>query len=294
MTGSRRHGDFESIWCDLQGVSFEQGYADAGGVRTRFLHAGSADLPGLVFLHGTGGHAEAYVRNLGPHGRHFNTYAIDMLGHGYTAKPDYDYEIPRYVEHLGAFLDAVGLERASLSGESLGGWVAGAFAVAHPERVSRLVLNTAGADKVKPEALDSLRTATLESVDDPSWERVRKRLEWLMHDPSDVHDDLVASRRRIYAAPEMKAGIRHVLCLHTMEARRRWAVKPAEWAAITAPTLVLWTTHDPTAAVEVGEELARLIPGARFTVMEGCGHWPQFEDPDTFNRVHIDFLLGRD
>ena len=293
MVRDRGDGGFHSVWSDLQGVAFQQGYAEAGGIRTRYLHAGTPGSPGLIFLHGTGGHAEAYVRNLAAHAPHFDTYAIDMLGHGYTDKPDYDYEIPRYLEHLLAFIDAVGIHKVSLSGESLGGWIAGAFAVAHPERVDRLVLNTAGADKVKPDALAALRASTQDSVDDPSWERVRKRLEWLMFDPADVHDDLVASRRRIYSAPEMKAGIRRVLCLHTIAARKAFAVTPEQWGAITAPTLVLWTSHDPTAAVPVGEELAAMIPGARFAVMRDCGHWPQFEDPETFNRIHLDFLLDR-
>ena len=293
MTAGRGEDGYRSVWADLQGVAFDQGYVDAGGVRTRYLHAGTADKPGLIFLHGTGGHAEAYARNLDAHGAHFNTYAIDMLGHGYTAKPDYDYEIPRYLAHLLDFIDAVGIERVSLSGESLGGWVAGAFAVAHPDRVERLVLNTAGADKVKPDALAALRASTLEAVEDPNWERVRKRLEWLMYDPADVHDDLVASRQRIYSAPEMKAGIRRVLCLHTIEARKAFALTPEQWGAIAAPTLVLWTSHDPTAEVPVGEELARMIPGARFAVMQDCGHWPQFEDSETFNRLSIDFLLGK-
>ena len=293
MADGRSEASFQSVWSDLQGVAFEQGYLDAGGIRTRYLHAGMSGNPGLIFLHGTGGHAEAYVRNLAAHAPYFDTYAIDMLGHGYTAKPDYDYEIPRYLEHLLAFIDTVGIKRVSLSGESLGGWVAGAFAVAHPERGDRLVLNTAGADKVKPDALDALRVSTQESVDDPNWERVHKRLEWLMFDPADVHDDLVASRQRIYSAPEMKTGIRRVLCLHTIEARKASAVTPQQWGAITAPTLVLWTSHDPTAAVPVGEELAAMIPGAEFAVMQDCGHWPQFEDPETFNRIHLDFLLGR-
>ena len=136
--GGNGNGGFESVWSDLQGVSFSQGYVEAAGIRPRYLHSGSSDQPGLIFLHGTGGHAEAYTRNLGPHGEHFNTYAIDMLGHGYTGKPDYDYEIPRYIEHILGFMDAVGMARASLSGESLGGWIAGAFAVAHPDRVAGL------------------------------------------------------------------------------------------------------------------------------------------------------------
>jgi len=284
---------FRSIWSDLQGVAFSQGYVETAGVRTRYLHSGSADRPGLIFLHGTGGHAEAYVRNLAAHGAHFNTWAIDLLGHGYTGKPDYDYEIARYIDHLAGFMDAVGLQTASLSGESLGGWIAGAFAIARPERVDRLVLNTAGAEKVSPKALEALRESTLAAVEDPSWERVRARLEWLMRRPADVHDDLVASRQRIYRTAEMRAGIHHLLCLHTIEARRRHAVTAAQWGAVTAPTLVLWTTHDPTAAVAVGEELAALIPGSKFVVMEECGHWPQYEDAETFNRIHIDFLLGR-
>ena len=56
---------------------------------------------------------------------------------------------------------------------------------------------------------------------------------------------------------------------------------------------MLWTSLDPTAAVEVGHELADRIPGAKFVVMQNCGHWPQFEEPEVFNRIHLDFLLGR-
>jgi 2-hydroxy-6-oxonona-2,4-dienedioate hydrolase len=293
MTSDSDEAPYESVWSDLQGIAFDQGYVDAAGIRTRYLHAGSPDKPGLVFLHGTGGHAEAYSRNLAAHAPHFNTYAIDLLGHGYTGKPDYDYEIARYIDHLLGFINSVGIDKVSLSGESLGGWIAGAFAVAHPDRVHKLVLNTAGAEKVSPKALESLRQSTLDAVLDPNWERVRSRLEWLMYDKSDVHDDLVASRQRIYRQKDMQEGIHHLLCLHTIEARMQHAVKQEEWAAITAPTLVLWTEHDPTSTVDVGEELAAAIPGSHFAVMTDCGHWPQFEDADTFNRIHLDFLLGK-
>ena len=92
--------EFESVWSDLQGVAFSQGYLDAGGVRTRYLHAGDPGNPALVLLHGSGGHAEAYVRNLEAHAEHFSTWSIDMLGHGYTDKPGHPLEIAHYVEHL--------------------------------------------------------------------------------------------------------------------------------------------------------------------------------------------------
>ena len=77
---------YESIWSSLRGVSFSQGWLDAGGIRTRYIASGKSDAPVLVLLHGTGGHAEAYVRNLKAHGSHFRTYAIDLLGHGWTDK----------------------------------------------------------------------------------------------------------------------------------------------------------------------------------------------------------------
>jgi len=284
---------YQSIWKDLQGVDFEQGYADAGGVRTRFLHAGKRGAPPLIFIHGTGGHAEAYVRNLEAHAQHFDVYAIDLLGHGFTDKPDYDYTIPDYVKQIVGFMDARGIETAALSGESLGGWVASHVALRHPSRVTRLVLNTASGERLDADTLKRVRDITTAAVEDPSWERVKGRLQWLMWEPEKVHDDLVSSRRAIYAQPIMRDSIRHVLAMHTPEARARYAIDAAGWQSISAPTLVLWTDHDPTATVEAGRQLADAIPGSRFVVMEGCGHWPQFEDANTFNRIHIDFLLSR-
>ncbi|MDF2830069.1 MAG: putative hydrolase or acyltransferase of alpha/beta superfamily, partial [Mycobacterium sp.] len=126
--------EFESVWSDLQGVPFSQGFLDAGGVRTRYLHAGDRNKPALVLLHGSGGHAEAYVRNLESHAEHFSTWSIDMLGHGYTDKPGHPLEVAHYVDHLLAVFDAIGADRVHLSGESLGGWVAARAAADHPER----------------------------------------------------------------------------------------------------------------------------------------------------------------
>ena len=287
MSEAKKH---QSVWSDLQGIAFEQGYVDAGGVRTRYLHAGKKGDPVLIFIHGTGGHAEAYVRNLDAHAKYFDVYALDLLGHGYTDKPERDYRVPDYVTQIAAFMDALGIGKASLSGESLGGWVASHFAVSHPDRLEKLVLNTASGDKVNREALAKLREMSVAAVEDPSWDRLKGRLEWLMWDKSLVHDDLVRSRQAIYEQPQMKKAIKHILAMHTPEAREFYAIKPEQWAAIKAPTLVLWTDHDPTATVEVGKQLADAIPGSKFVVMEGCGHWPQFEDAPTFNRIHVDFL----
>jgi 2-hydroxy-6-oxonona-2,4-dienedioate hydrolase len=285
---------YSSLWADLRGVSFSQEWIDAGGLRTRVLASGNPGAEPLVLLHGTGGHAEAYSRNLGPHGKHFRTYAIDMIGHGWTDKPDRPLEIDAYVDHLLRFLDAMQIERAHISGESLGGWVAARFALRHPDRLTRLVLNTTGGSAARPEVMARIKELSQRAADSPTWEFIKARLEWLMADKAVVTDDLVATRQAIYAADGFGQAMRNALVLQEMDIRKRNLLADADWNRIAAPTLVLWTTHDPTNPVDEGRRIASLIPGASFVVMEHCGHWPQFEDADTFNRVHIAFLKGED
>src|SRR5690349_3017353 len=87
LTGRGAVSEFESVWSDLLVIAFWQGCLAAGGVRTRYLHAGDPASPALIFLHGSGDHAEAYVRNLEAHGAHFSTMSIAMLRHNCTDKP---------------------------------------------------------------------------------------------------------------------------------------------------------------------------------------------------------------
>ena len=96
-----------SVWSDLAGVAFSQGYLDAGGIRTRYIASGDPTKPLVLALHGVGGYAEAYSRNFGPHGAHFWFVAIDMLGHGWTDKPAIDYQVSDYAGHVLAVLKAL-------------------------------------------------------------------------------------------------------------------------------------------------------------------------------------------
>ena len=285
---------FTSVWTDLRGVSFSQGWLDAGGIRTRYLSSGDPSKPLLLLIHGTGGHAEAYVRNLGPHAEHFWTVAFDLVGHGWTDKPPIAYEIADYVDHTLAVMKALGRDRALVSGESLGGWIATWLAVHHPETVEKIVLNTAGGWTAHPEVMARLTKLSSEAANDPSWDRIRARIEFLMCDKSMVTDDLIETRRAIYAQPGFPEAMQSILCLQQMDIRRRNMFSEAQYNAIKTPTLVVWTSHDPTATPEEGAQIAAMIPGAQFIVMNQCGHWPQYEDAPLFNQVHIDFLRGRD
>jgi 2-hydroxy-6-oxonona-2,4-dienedioate hydrolase len=284
----------ESLWTDLLAVPFSQRYYDVNGVRTRVLEAGTPGAPALLLLHGVNGHAETYVRNIGAHAKDFRVYAVDFIGHGWSSKPlDRTYEIATYVRHILDFMDVMNVTKASLSGESLGGWVSARLAAEHPERVERLVMNTPGGLNANPRAMESLRALTREAVTEPTREKVRKRLEWLFKDPATIPDDLVETRFRIYSQPGYREVTERTLCLQDMEIRKRNMLTAEELARIQAPTLLVWTTTDPIAGVDVGHWCRDQIEGSQFVLMENSGHWPQFEEPDLFNRVHIEFLSGR-
>jgi len=281
-----------SLWATLAELAHAIRFIDAGGVRTRLLEAGSGNET-VIFLHGSAGHLEAYTRNIEAHAQHFRTIAIDMLGHGFTGKPDFDYAISDYCRHLKDVMDSLGIHRAHISGESLGGWVAAAFAALYSDRIGRLVLNTAGGLTADRAVMERQKELGYKAVDEPNRETVRKRLEWLMADPATVTPDLVDIRYKIYSQPGFARTMRHILALQEMDFRRPNMLDDETLRHIEARTLVIWTDHDPTGAIEVGERFARTIPDARLVVMEHCGHWPQFEDPATFNRHQIAFFTDR-
>jgi len=283
-----------SIWRSLADCQFSVRFIDAAGVRTRVLEAGEG--PPLVLMHGTGGHLEAFMRNIATLSRDFRVTAIDFDGHGYSDAPDEPYTIETYANHLGAVLENLEIERPALSGESLGGWVAAWFAAHHPERVDRLVLVCPGNVTMKREVMERLRDGTRRAVLEASHETVRARLEWLFA-PENRHlisDELVAVRYDIYTRPNAARTVENVLVLQDPEVRERYTWR-AEWCArIAAPTLIFWTDQDPTGPPSEGELLAQWIPNSRLLVLAGAGHWPQWERPSDFDRIHREFLAVGD
>jgi len=285
-----------TMWVELLGQEFRQTYYQAKGVRTRALEAGEGKP--LIFLHGTGGHAEAYVRNLAAHAKHFHVYAIDMVGHGYSDKPPLSYSIDDFVNHVRDFLDVIGAARAHISGESLGAMVGAWLAITQPERVEKLVLNTGilmpPNEQGRRELLDVLERSRA-ATGQLTREAVRKRLEWLMHDPQSVTDELVEVRYTIYSQPGMAPVMRNiaesVLGSATDRERAKQWLNPEKLREIRCPTLVLWTRHNPGQPVELATEGTRLIPNARRVVLENSAHWPQWEEAEAFNREHLKFLL---
>ncbi|MFJ7746744.1 alpha/beta fold hydrolase [Peribacillus sp. NPDC097295] len=278
-----------TMWTDLADLEYKLHYIDANGIRTRVLEAGKGDP--LILLHGTGGHIEAYAKNIRGLSEQFRVICIDMVGHGYTEKPNRPYGIDYYSDHLLGVIQSLGLSKVFLSGESLGGWVAAWFAANHPEYVKAMVLNTPGNVNNKPEVMQKLKESTIKAVVEANYENVKTRLEWLMYDKSQVTEELIESRYNIYTQPSYQEAVYHIVCLQDIEMRKQYSWDPSWCGKINVPTLLAWTSHDPTSTVEEGKPLQEMIPNSDFMVIQDAGHWPQWEKPEAFNSVLSTFLM---
>jgi pimeloyl-ACP methyl ester carboxylesterase len=284
-----------SIWLDLMGSGVAERFYDVDGVRTRVLEAG--DGPLLLLLHGTGGHAETYCRNLGPLSRHFRVCAVDLVGHGFSDRPLLDYTLDDFAGHVIGLIDALGAERAHISGESLGAMVAAWAAITHPERVDRVVMNTgtlARPDQSGQAQLDDLerRTHAL-ARDGVTREAVRHRMNWLVADPERMTDEMIDCRLRIYQQPGMLDTVAAVMSRVIGMLRGDHGdgyMAPGVLSRLRRPTLVLWTEDNPGQSTALAQRVSAEIPDARFQVLTDCAHWPQFERPDMFNEQHLAFL----
>jgi 2-hydroxy-6-oxonona-2,4-dienedioate hydrolase len=279
-----------TIWTDLGSIPFCVSMVDANGIPTRALVAGEGE--DAIFLHGTSGHLEAFSRNISAYVEAgYRCHAIDMLGHGYTGKPDKPYEIPDYVDHVLAYLDAQGVEKVHLVGESLGGWVAAYIASDTPERVLTLQLIAAGGTKANPEVMNRILKSTTEAVVKDDKDLTRQRLHLLMANPErDVSEELVDIRYRIYHRLEFQANVQNLLSLQDMERRQRNLLREDRLERITVPTLVVWGRDNPFGEVPEAEMMHQAIEGSRLELFDDCGHWPQHEKAEEYNRIALEFL----
>lgn len=276
----------------MHATAFCQGWVDAGGVRTRYVDAGpsGADVPIVIMLHGTASTWETFCANIPAHAERYRCLALDMIGSGFSSKPDRDYEITDYVAHVHDFMRAMGVTRASFIGVSLGAWVACRLALDHPELVDKLTLVAASGMRANTETMGQIKGARTKAVEDPSWENVKPIFSNLMFDEKDRIDDLVALRQACYRQPEMKLAMQHILCLQEPEIRARNLIPVEQWCDIRAPTLVFAAPQDRVDFYETARKAAVLIPGARLVEIPNVKHWAQFERPELFNKLNLEFL----
>lgn len=282
--------DYRSIWGYLRELDFQQTFLDIDGVRTRVVETGSPDKPHVILLHGTGGHWETFAPNLSALSAQYHCVAVDMVGNGFSEKPDYDYEIAVYVRQIVGVMDHFGMASTHLIGMSLGAWVAAATAVAHPDRVDKLILMSPAGMEASVANMERIRAERTRAVNNPSWESIHKVFEHLIADEKNRIPDLIALRRAIYQRTDTRETIDHLLILQDPAARDRNLIPEEEWTAISAPTMVVASGADHGVYQETARAVAGLIPDSEVFEMPEVRHWPHFEDAAAFNQAALRFL----
>lgn len=288
-----------TIWSEFLGLPVQQTFYSANGIRTRVLECGAPNSKTLIMLHGTGGHAEAFAKNLRAHAEHFRVIAMDMIGHGFTDAPPVEYTMATFVNHLADMVDTLGCEQVDLCGESLGGMVAAHYAIQHPARVRKLVLNTALLMRRTAEGrkqLADLLARSKRAGGELTRDAVRTRMSWLMHDPAkNLTGELVEIRYQIYAQPGRAATIAKISQeivggLLDDAWSDRWS-NEEHLERLQCPVLLIWSKHNPGNSPEHAQNALRYLRDGKMVVLDDCGHWPQWEQPDAYNRAQLDFLL---
>ena len=281
-----------SLWLDFLGAEIRTIATPTYG-HIRIAEAGRGNGEALLFQHGLNGHLEAYAKNLVALSDRFHVIAFDYVGHGLSDKKIDAYDPSVFADQLRELMDAMGIASAHLSGESLGGWVSGLFAAKYPERVRRLMLNTAaGIPVVSAKGLQdmenfmALNRRNVDSV--PTRESVTARMQWLMHPANHalLAEELIALRLAIYLAPATR---RVAPKINAVIQRHDEFLIPLE--SLRCETLFLWTRDNPIHDLYAARAAARRVPGSLFHVMQAdAAHWPQYEAPDEFNAVAASFF----
>lgn len=260
------------------------------GFKLHYLEAGRG-AP-VVLLHGLGGDGSRWAPNIDALAKDFHVFALDQIGFGESDKPLANYHTGMLAEFLVGFLKAVGVQKASLVGNSMGAGVALYTAAKFPQVVERIVLADGGGYRAAsagaaaaptPEALH--RRQIQNSV---TREETREFFRILFHDKSLVTDKMVDE--------QLAMRLRSAFTINKIQESGQQglgSLTEAEVRAVNAPTLIVWGKYDELANPAGADRLAQAIPGSRKVIIDNCGHMPQLEKTEEFNRLVRDFLSTR-
>jgi len=238
--------------------------------------------PVVVLVHGLGSKKEDWLPVIGPLSQKYRLLVPDQIGFGRSDKPLLDYSVQTYVDFLNELLRELRVEKASLVGESLGGWICGLYAAeitggAHLISVEKLVLvDAAGLKQERP--IPDLNPSSLAGM--------RALMQAVFYDTSWLNEDAL---RKIFAD---KLATHDSYTVHSLVNNPALASQrmDSQLANIKVPTLVLWGKQDSLLPIAAGERYAAGIPGAKLVSFDKCGHVPSTEKTEEFLAAVNGFL----
>ena len=264
------------------------------GERLAYLDVGQGEP--VILIHGFGGSMWQWEHQQTPLSAQFRLITPDLIGSGLSAKPDIEYRPDQTLDYFVGFMDALNIQQAALVGNSMGAGLAIGMALAHPDRVSRLVLIDGLPANVRERLTSPFIKRALDTAA-PSWlvsfgnwlfggMMIESVLKEIVHDPALLTPAVIErsnrNRRRPGVIPPLMT-VRDTLPLW----ETGFAMRIGE---IRHPTLIVWGDEDRVFPLSVGEELQRTIKGSSLVRIPHAGHIPQWERPDLVNRAMIEFL----
>jgi pimeloyl-ACP methyl ester carboxylesterase len=266
------------------------------GHRVFYRAAGSG--PVVVLVHGITSTSNTWSNVLPYLAERFTVIAPDLLGHGESAKPRGDYSLGAYASGIRDLLIALGHERATFVGHSLGGGVAMQLAYQFPEHCERLVLVSSGGLGREISAL--LRAASLPGSELVLPVMVNERVlgagramgRLLGRVGLRVHTDVgeVLRGHASLSDGEARAAFLHTLRTIVDPGGQRVDASDRLYLAQAIPFLIVWGERDPIIPVEHARVAHRQVPGSRLEVFPDAGHFPHLDDPLRFVRLLIEFV----
>jgi len=270
--------------------------------RVHVLEMGDDGAPPIVLIHGGNSVAAGWEPLLSLLQDNLRLYAPDRPGCGLTDKIDY-HGVP-FREHaiafIGSVLDGLGLERASLVGNSVAGYWALVYALAHPERVERLVMVGEPAASARHPSLRHRLLATpglnkllYATALKPRRDRTREQLGAIVAHPERVSEaflDVAYAAATLPGAQRAWLSMVETINPPTWGPRLTYALRP-ELSRIQSPTLFAWGDHDGCSP-SWGQEMCAIMPHARLEVIPDAGHLPWLDAPQQVASLLRSFLTA--
>ncbi|MEB3980799.1 alpha/beta hydrolase [Mycobacterium sp. 663a-19] len=268
----------------------DERFIQADLVRTHYWESGTGEP--LLLIHGGGAGADAWgnwATLIPTYATNFRTIAYDMVGFGQSllSRDDdtgFNYSQGDRVAHLSALLDALGLQRVSLIGNSMGGATALGLAMTQPERVKKLVLmGSAGLNRAFSPQLQ-----TILNYREPSRDAMADIVRALTHESFVPPEDLVDYRYTLTREPAVMDAYRRTMAWVREQGGLHYGED--EIAAVGVPTLVVCGREDAVVPLMESVRFHQLIEDSRLYAIPRCGHWAMIEHPAEFGRISCDFL----
>jgi len=249
--------------------------------KIRYLESGNSDNT-LVLIHGLGASANRWEYVIPHFKKNYRVIVPDLIGFGYSDKPLVDYTADFFSKFLKKFLEKLDIKNPVLIGSSLGGQIIVEYTLNNNNAVKKLVLiSPSGVMKHSTPALDAYVMAALY----PNQEAAKNAFEMMSGSSKNIDPKIVEDFVKRMRLPNAKMAF-----MSTLLGLKNSQILTEKLSSITVPTMVVWGELDPVIPVKYADSIVSVIKDCRFYRMDGCGHTPYVDDPETFAKTVMKFL----